>query len=107
MSATFPLVININPMLICNNCNSENPDGTTRCHQCNMGGNFTYQPNGTSPRREMLTLEKSLIQCLNCGSESPGDGDHCHHCRFPLDAARPGKQDNLRKGEGFSQVKTG
>lgn len=69
-------------MLICQNCFTENPDGTVRCVHCQMEGKFAYKvPGGIKP--EGLQLDEDMIQCINCG-ENPGEGHRCTHCHFPV-----------------------
>lgn len=69
-------------MLICKNCFGENPDGTVRCMQCNMAGNFVYKsPSGIE---RVLKLETNPLHCTNCGSEAPGEESRCMHCHFPM-----------------------
>ena len=70
-------------MLVCKNCDTENPDGAKKCHQCNMGESFLIQvPNGN--RKDFLIIEKSSVQCLNCGTETPGPESKCVECNFPI-----------------------
>ncbi|RMG20620.1 MAG: hypothetical protein D6730_19615 [Bacteroidetes bacterium] len=83
-------------MLICNNCFSENADGTLRCHQCNMEGNFTYQIAEGNPL-EAVALEKKPFQCVNCGCETPGQEAKCVHCHFPLQSPTR----NMQNGNTF------
>ncbi len=92
-------------MLICNNCFSENPDGTIRCHQCNMAGDFTHKSSGDQIR-EILKVEKSLVQCHNCGNEAPGDGDKCNYCQFPLSKQQREKDSAFKTGT-LPNAKTG
>jgi uncharacterized membrane protein YvbJ len=92
-------------MLICNNCFSENADGTVRCHQCNMAGNFSYSvPEG---HLQALTLvKKSPLQCTNCGSNEPGEGLTCVQCHFPT-AAHRGQQAKTLHPREYNNLKTG
>ena len=70
-------------MLICKNCFTENPDGTVRCNQCNMEGNFILKlPDTRKPAT--LIREENKVQCRNCGSPEPGTGKKCMHCHFPM-----------------------
>ena len=70
-------------MLICKNCFTENVEGTVRCIQCNMEGNFIHKlPD--APHKPLIVREKPMIQCRNCGSTEPGTGKKCMHCHFPM-----------------------
>jgi len=70
-------------MLICKNCDSENTDGTIKCQQCNMEGNFIHiGPNGE--KKEAIFVDKSPVHCKNCGCEAPGNDIKCTECNFPL-----------------------
>lgn len=67
-------------MLICNNCNTINPDGTMACRQCNMRGNFTNHGDiATVPTSE----EEDAETCWNCGKLS-GMGNKCIECHIPI-----------------------
>lgn len=69
-------------MLICKNCYTENPDGTHRCRQCNMAGNFVH--TGSAEHKQMVwKVEKTIPACKNCGCERPGEGAKCVECNFP------------------------
>ena len=70
-------------MLICRNCFTENADGTIKCIQCNMEGNFEKKVTD-GDKREFLLVKHNAVQCTNCGSETPGEGSKCFHCNFPL-----------------------
>ena len=105
MNTIFHLKINIDTMLICKNCFTENADATVRCIQCNMEGNFSYKaPEGI--QQDLWKGDQTQDQCVNCGSESPGKGTACVHCHFPM---VPNKKENLsafHNGELMS-LKTG
>ena len=89
-------------MLICKNCYSENPDGTIKCHQCNMEGNFIHKTSEvtTGP----VWKVESTVNCQNCGTEQPGGGTTCAQCNFPL----PQKQKKNTDGPiSYQHLKTG
>ena len=69
-------------MLICKNCNTENADGTIKCRQCNMEGNFVQLT--TEVANGPVWKVESPAHCKNCGSTEPGGGTHCATCNFPL-----------------------
>ena len=77
-------------MLICKNCFTENPDGTIKCHQCNMEGNFIHKAS-EGQSGPVWKVEKH-IHCNNCGSEAPGEGSNCVHCNFPIPANKRAKR---------------
>lgn len=92
-------------MLICNNCFSENADGTVRCNQCNMEGNFSHKtPDGHS--QPLSIVKKSAYQCTNCGTNEPGEGQICVHCHFPMATHRE-PQAQARHSREFNNLKTG
>ena len=70
-------------MLICKNCDSENPAGAIKCGQCNMEGNFV-QIGSQGSKNDFLAVEPSQPTCKNCGCKSPGTGTKCVECKFPL-----------------------
>ena len=92
-------------MLICNNCFSENADGTVRCHHCNMGGNFSYKISEGNPQAFSI-VKKSLHQCNNCGSDEPGEGLKCVHCHFPMANTQQQTTKTLAPRE-YNNLKTG
>lgn len=70
-------------MLICKNCDSENPAGTIKCGQCNMEGNF-IQIGTQGNKNDFLAVEPEQPTCKNCGCKTPGTGTKCVECNFPL-----------------------
>ncbi|MEL6651886.1 MAG: hypothetical protein AAFP02_17150 [Bacteroidota bacterium] len=74
-------------MLICKNCDSENPDGAIKCHHCQMEGQMVYI-SADKEQPVIVQLEQAPLACTNCGCEEPGDGDKCVECHFPLPQAR-------------------
>ena len=84
-------------MLICNNCNTVNEDGSKKCMHCQMAGNFRHQMgeyiSDNSP------VPENKVICRNCGSEAPGEATKCIHCRFPLAAVSKTTISNSSIGE--------
>lgn len=70
-------------MLICNNCNTINPDHSVLCENCNMKGNFTFQPDGVDKKTNHISQNSSTIVCGNCGSDLLVTTDKCSNCNFP------------------------
>jgi hypothetical protein len=55
-------------MIVCPNCNHQNPDGATQCEAC-----YTPLP--------------ANVTCPNCGGTVQADAKFCAHCGFDLTAA--------------------
>jgi hypothetical protein len=70
-------------MLICNNCNTLNPDGTLSCFHCNMRNRFTYRGHESENTPPSVDDDSQIETCWNCGKGS-GSGDKCPYCNIPL-----------------------
>lgn len=69
-------------MLICNNCEATNPDGTQQCQVCKMPDNFRY----FGSKIEEIHLQEQSISpnmCINCGHSLAVKEELCTHCHFP------------------------
>ena len=63
-------------MIICPNCNHQNPDGAVQCEAC-------YTPLPT------------MTTCPNCGAKVQADASFCGQCGFNLKAAAAGSSGEL------------
>lgn len=63
-------------MIVCPNCNHQNPDGATQCEAC-----YTPLPATTS--------------CPNCGATVQTDASFCGQCGTPLGGGMPSAPDPL------------
>jgi len=65
-------------MIVCPNCNHENPEGATQCEAC-----YTFLPTTSS--------------CPNCGATVQADATFCGQCGFNLQSseASEGNTNNL------------
>ncbi len=57
-------------MIVCPNCNHQNPDGANQCESC-----YTPLP--------------STISCPNCGAQIQTNAAFCGQCGFNLQAGAP------------------
>lgn len=63
-------------MIVCPNCNHQNPEGSLQCENC-----YTPLPNNAS--------------CPNCGASVQVDATFCGQCGFNLQAEKPISASNL------------
>lgn len=89
-------------MIICNNCNTTNEQGTHKCVHCNMVGDF--RPADYKP--EVVKIKTNMISCRNCGSDTPGEGTKCIHCNFPF-AQDQIQARKVAQDDSFQNLKVG